>query len=415
MTENNRKWGLWNSNIPSPETPTCHASAVFMNAADLQKAAAGDLDKLKGCCWDAFRLNTVKTVLGRHPSCDLTIRNPKVSGTHAKIIVNDSQYVLSDCNSLIGTYLNGKRIDRDCKLHENDLITIGFSNFLYSNGSLLYAKTDDPVYRSELLRSVLPKDRPVLEHINIHSLNREKTIEKLRDVRLDIKEGSFIAMMETHGHSALLAAMCNSSPDYNIEGSIIYRGVDLLRHNDHTFCDLAYIPYGSHIYTQLTVEDQLLRTALMYLPEDTTQQELTAYVSHTLEMLELTDAHRKIGSQLNVLERKLADIGHALVVNAGFICLGNPFHGAAPNMKQEGYRILQQLAHKYGKTVIVTDNRIPYPSEIIDLFDQFIILSDDKSSPIRLAFSGPPSKAESQFGISLSTLSGLYPDKLFKS
>ena len=62
--------------------------------------------------------------IGRQPENELIVRDSRVSRTHAKIAVEDAQYILEDCSSLHGTYVNGKRITRH-ELQNSDKIEFG--------------------------------------------------------------------------------------------------------------------------------------------------------------------------------------------------------------------------------------------------------------------------------------------------
>jgi phosphoserine phosphatase RsbU/P len=62
--------------------------------------------------------------IGRQPDNDLIIRDSRVSRTHSRILVEDGQYVIEDCNSLHGTFVNGARIERQV-LRSSDKIDFG--------------------------------------------------------------------------------------------------------------------------------------------------------------------------------------------------------------------------------------------------------------------------------------------------
>src|SRR5262249_38927408 len=50
--------------------------------------------------------------IGRQPESQLILRDSRVSRVHARILVENGQYVLEDCSSRHGTFVNGKRITR---------------------------------------------------------------------------------------------------------------------------------------------------------------------------------------------------------------------------------------------------------------------------------------------------------------
>ncbi|MFT4713263.1 MAG: pSer/pThr/pTyr-binding forkhead associated (FHA) protein [Candidatus Azotimanducaceae bacterium] len=62
--------------------------------------------------------------IGRRSDCDISIKDPAVSGVHARIKKVGEDYVIKDCDSTNGLHLRGKRVEREI-LKNNDLITIG--------------------------------------------------------------------------------------------------------------------------------------------------------------------------------------------------------------------------------------------------------------------------------------------------
>jgi pSer/pThr/pTyr-binding forkhead associated (FHA) protein len=63
-------------------------------------------------------------LLGTHPSSDLVLTDPHVSRAHARIDVEESDYVLTDLGSTNGTRVNGHRVT-EVVLGAGDRITIG--------------------------------------------------------------------------------------------------------------------------------------------------------------------------------------------------------------------------------------------------------------------------------------------------
>jgi serine phosphatase RsbU (regulator of sigma subunit) len=70
------------------------------------------------------RIVPVPFRMGRQPDSELIIRDSRVSRTHARILTENGAYVLEDCGSRHGTYLNGKRISREA-LKNSDRIELG--------------------------------------------------------------------------------------------------------------------------------------------------------------------------------------------------------------------------------------------------------------------------------------------------
>jgi HD-GYP domain-containing protein (c-di-GMP phosphodiesterase class II) len=74
-----------------------------------------------------------KISLGRDPTCDVVIQDPKASRIHAEIIYQDGQYVLIDKNSTNGTFVNGARIQRQV-INTGDALIVGSSRLAVVDG-----------------------------------------------------------------------------------------------------------------------------------------------------------------------------------------------------------------------------------------------------------------------------------------
>src|SRR5215831_20993593 len=62
--------------------------------------------------------------IGRQPESHLILRDSRVSRVHARILVEKGQYIVEDCGSRHGTFVNGKRITRHT-LANSDRIDFG--------------------------------------------------------------------------------------------------------------------------------------------------------------------------------------------------------------------------------------------------------------------------------------------------
>lgn len=74
---------------------------------------------------EMIRLNTIRSLIGREPSCEVPLDDDAVSRTHAAIELDDSGYFIADLGSRNGTFVDDQLLrDRRC-LHGGELIRIG--------------------------------------------------------------------------------------------------------------------------------------------------------------------------------------------------------------------------------------------------------------------------------------------------
>ncbi|MEW6457223.1 MAG: FHA domain-containing protein [Acidobacteriota bacterium] len=77
-----------------------------------------------------YILNEQKTVVGRSPDCDITLRGKGVSREHFCIIQENEDFIIEDLESKNGTLVNGKKIKRET-LRNNDRIEAGESTIIF--------------------------------------------------------------------------------------------------------------------------------------------------------------------------------------------------------------------------------------------------------------------------------------------
>ncbi len=76
---------------------------------------------------EEFELTEDQQIVGRRPSCFVTLSDLRVSGTHFGITRIDSQYHITDLQSANGTELNGEALSETKQLQTGDLISVGDS------------------------------------------------------------------------------------------------------------------------------------------------------------------------------------------------------------------------------------------------------------------------------------------------
>jgi hypothetical protein len=73
---------------------------------------------------ETIALDTDVLTIGRSPHSDIFLDDVTVSRHHARVIRDESGFLVEDLNSLNGTYVNRKRIERH-RLTEGDELQIG--------------------------------------------------------------------------------------------------------------------------------------------------------------------------------------------------------------------------------------------------------------------------------------------------
>jgi two-component system cell cycle response regulator len=148
-----------------------------------------------------FHLKQGTTTLGRHPDCDINVKQRAVSGIHAEFkVLHDGTVLLADKNSTNGVILNQQKIDRPVLLRANDLIKIGSQvlKFLDKHADTKLLEKIQEQGKIDSLTGVWLKG-PLLQALR-SSLDIAKRGYPLSIILLDIDH--FKKINDTYGHLA---------------------------------------------------------------------------------------------------------------------------------------------------------------------------------------------------------------------
>jgi serine phosphatase RsbU (regulator of sigma subunit) len=83
------------------------------------------LEALSGtAAGEQYKLNVEKSVMGRHPDCQIIIDSGAVSRQHAQILMVGNDYFIEDLKSRNGTFVNDHLISERTALNDGDMIRI---------------------------------------------------------------------------------------------------------------------------------------------------------------------------------------------------------------------------------------------------------------------------------------------------
>lgn len=71
-----------------------------------------------------WELDNPRFLIGSDPRCNLKINHPDINPLHCGILINRYSVRIRDFGSVLGTKLDGRYIDRDCRLKDGDVVSI---------------------------------------------------------------------------------------------------------------------------------------------------------------------------------------------------------------------------------------------------------------------------------------------------
>ena len=160
---------------------------------------------------------------------------------------------------------------------------------------------------------------------------------------------------------------------------------------------IGNVPQEKVIRPELTPEEAFWESAELRLSSETTKEQIRQRVEDTLKLLSMDKARNTPNSKLSGGEQTRVNVGIDWVADRDIYFLDEPEQGLSPNLRNELYVFLRDLAHYHGKTIVA----IIHDVSCIDMFDQVIFLV--KANGVgRLAFSGTPDEGSKYFGVPIA-------------
>ncbi len=329
-----------------------------------------------------FDLRTKSLVtIGRSAQCDIVIASPLVSRTHAKLIKEPSGWVIEDCDSTNGTFINAQRIQGRHKLEAQDYVAIAAFEYLFTGEKFAASKQTGQVRIEVRNLSKVIEDK-----------GRKESKHLLRDISFTIEPGEFVGVFGTSGSgkSTLLDALNGRRPATS--GQVLYNGTDLYEAFDLFRTAIGYVPQQDIVHRNIIMQRALKYTAKLRLPPDTSDAEMNDNATHVLDKVGLAEKAKSLVNTPTPLsggQFKRVSLAVELVANPNVLFLDEVTSGLDAGTDKKMMELFRSLADDK-KTVIC----ITHTLENIETCHLVVLLHQG-----RLVFFGPPQAVLGYFNI----------------
>ncbi len=317
--------------------------------------------------------------------------HPSVSRRHAEVIGHENRVTIRDLGSSNGTYVNGVRIHRRADIKKGDRVGLGPYHFVLRDNRLC------PIESGNRFTRLSGAPNADLSCCGLTRTVSSNGLDLLSNVSVRLATGQFTAIIGPSGagKSTLLKAMGNRETDRHQilrHGDIHFAGVNLVNNFDQLKHQIAFVPQHEILFDDLTLEESLLYTAALRLPDDATSDELKLSVRKAIETVSLSDIASTQVGRLSGGQRKRAALASELIADPGLLLLDEVTSGLDELTDCEMMALFARVAAEK-KTVACVTHSV---SSVAETCDQVIALSRFG----RLAFAGKPSDALRYFGVS---------------
>ena len=189
-------------------------------------------------------------------------------------------------------------------------------------------------------------------------------IEAVKDISFTVNDGEIVSLIGANGagKTTTLHTITGLVPAKS--GSVMYNGVDLLKTHNNKIVTLgmAHIPEGRHVFTRLSVEENLEMGAFSLKDQSDLKKDLDMVYGLFPRLKERRN--QKAGT-LSGGEQQMLAMGRALMSHPKTILMDEPSMGLSPKLVKEIFSIIRKL-HEQGITILLVEQNAKMALSIAD-------------------------------------------------
>lgn len=189
-------------------------------------------------------------------------------------------------------------------------------------------------------------------------------IEAVKDISFTVNAGEIVSLIGANGagKTTTLHTITGLVPAKS--GSVMYNGVDLLKTHNNKIVTLgmAHIPEGRHVFTRMSVEENLEMGAFSLKDQSDLKKDLDMIYGLFPRLKERRN--QKAGT-LSGGEQQMLAMGRALMSHPKTILMDEPSMGLSPKLVKEIFSIIRKL-HEQGITILLVEQNAKMALSIAD-------------------------------------------------
>ncbi len=220
-------------------------------------------------------------------------------------------------------------------------------------------------------------------------------IAAVSDLSLTVDEGQIVALVGANGAGKSTTLKTIVGLLRPRAGKIFFRGKDItwLGADRRARMGIALVPEGRHIFTTLSVRENLILGA--YHRRDPEVCKDLDWIYSLFPILQ--ERRNQIAGTLSGGEQQMLALGRALMSRPKLLLLDEPSLGLAPLVVHEVYRVIQQI-HKVGITILLVEQNV---NMVIRVADYMYVMETG-----RLTMEGVPQEVMREEAIKRAYLGG---------
>lgn len=183
-------------------------------------------------------------------------------------------------------------------------------------------------------------------------------------MNLDVPDGGFVVVIGPNGHGKTTLLRAISGLLTARAGTIRFRGDDITGHKPESIVKqgLVHIPQGDLLFTDMTVEENLVLGGFSH-PDRSTRHDRLNEVFDLFPRL--AERKNQRARTLSGGERRMLALGRGLMSRAELLMIDEPSLGLAPVLVDEVYSRIETIA-RGGQTVLLVEENFAHVKHLAD-------------------------------------------------
>ena len=189
-------------------------------------------------------------------------------------------------------------------------------------------------------------------------------IEAVKNISLTVNDGEIVSLIGANGAGKTTTLHTITGLTPAVSGEVLFNGVDLLKtpNNKIVTLGMAHIPEGRHVFTRMSVQENLEMSAFSLKDRSHMADDLAMVFDMFPRLKERRN--QKAGT-LSGGEQQMLAMGRALMSHPNTILMDEPSMGLSPKLVKEIFAIIRKL-HDQGITVLLVEQNANMALSIAD-------------------------------------------------
>lgn len=178
-------------------------------------------------------------------------------------------------------------------------------------------------------------------------------IEAVKNISLTVNDGEIVSLIGANGAGKTTTLHTITGLTPAVSGEVLFNGVDLLKtpNNKIVTLGMAHIPEGRHVFTRMSVQENLEMGAFSLKDRSHMADDLAMVFDMFPRLKERRN--QKAGT-LSGGEQQMLAIGRALMMNPKLLLLDEPSLGLAPLIVKSIFQTVKRIAEE-GVTILMVE------------------------------------------------------------